>query len=223
MLSAHLLYPDTLPHGYLCRIVPESSPHGRAAIPSQSSIYFTLGGFIIVDGKLYGMTTAHQLYVLTAKANAGQKASMLGLTDSDPDSRMPVTFPICGTIGQLSVYNWGSVRALRQPSSSALLATDWALIEVQRDKIEEFGLEAIMQTYKNEISGFAKKFEPTVGLKDVWICSGRSQPQKGKLNTSITTILLGDSLFEVHSVELGHPLGNELQPLFHLTGNTNAE
>jgi hypothetical protein len=160
----------------------------------------TIGGMISIGNSLYGLTVAHSMF---------EDIPVPPILDQ-PDLLMP-----CGWVDS---YEWsgnyrsGDPEADANRSSGSLaterdsrIAMDWMLIRLHSDYILPNRFMSSHYKTVHEITGFLS----TADFSDdeVWVCSGFSRPQMGILDTTPSTIILGQVSYDVFSIFFEGALG----------------
>jgi hypothetical protein len=156
----------------------------------------TLGGIISVGGIIYALTVAHSTFRTVTGADTRYTGHALK------------------SCGQMESYEWSGNEESEYASGSNntplhptqhIPAADWMLIRLQ----EEFVLPNLFKIFDSEfpyeVSGYFRNSE--LLDDEVWVCGGITGTQIGILNTTPSSILYGQVLYDVLFIALEFPLG----------------
>jgi hypothetical protein len=211
--------------GIFCKMGP------RKGAADERVVYFPMGGLLMVNDRLYGLATAHQLYTTSATPHISidpsdlATASDLGLTvSSTGDLEVPPNMEF-GPIGEVSRSVWGSNKSRHSELRKLMAATDWALISI-RASLGTYDWERtlITSTIWHNAVGFDSNLGTRGDVKEVIVCGGKSGTQKAIMIPYTASIVLGDSRFEVYPIELQHIIGenSSIQVASNRHGLTNS-
>lgn len=164
----------------------------------------TIGGLIIIDESLYGLTTAHGFATTTKeKLLAVVNKGFQELADANSQTSAQIFTPS----GTIHSYKWTGDSEIDESEDlddpEDIGSQDWALVNIRPPFYSENNFSYCGT--RNSIAGYIRDEDLTYG--EVYICSGNSGVQKGTLSGSTASIIMGKSIFEVRSIILEHELG----------------
>jgi hypothetical protein len=169
----------------------------------------TLGGLIRVGGSVYALTTAHGFL--------GRGSEYLS---DHPLIGMPLQIwrivPMLifivqdfQPIGNIHSYKFSETSNIQEPDSAAVVNTtydqDWALVRVQPLLYRENSFEVPGSNIPMLVEGHVKTSELCHG--PVMVLSSLSGVRQGYLSAGISSLIIGNSCFEVWSIALDGSLG----------------
>ena len=201
--TANVLY------GKVARIIPFSS--GRL------SVFCTIGGILSVNGKFYGLTTAHQFAASgnespeTPTATPGMfiihhwHFQILFKSNGGLTRYLGCTISCSVAYAQWPNSAQGEEIQVNSINATYSRGEDWALVKISPSGMNcnTFHVPGIQNSLK--VTGYVKTEDLRSG--EVWVCAGVSGVQRGFLKHQSASIVMSNSLFSVRSVSLECPLG----------------
>jgi hypothetical protein len=156
----------------------------------------TLGGVISVGSTIYALTVAHSIFRTATGADtryAGHALKSCGRMESYEWSG-----------NEESAHASGSNYAPLHPTQHTP-AADWMLIHLREEFVLPNLFKILDSDFPHEVSGYFRNSE--LLDDEVWVCGGITGTQIGILNTTPSSILYGQVLYDVFSIALEFPLG----------------
>ncbi len=201
--TANVLYAN------VARIIPVSS--------NRLSVFCTIGGILSVNGKCYGLTTAHQ-FAASGNGSLETPTATPGmfvihhwhfqvLIKSKGGLTRYLGYTIPGSVAYAQWPNSAQGEDLQLNSINATYSRgeDWALVEISPLGMtcNTFHVPGLRNPFK--VTNYVKTKDLRSG--EVWVCAGVSGVQRGFLKHQSASIMMSKSLFSVRSISLERPLG----------------
>ncbi len=194
----------------VARIVPSSS--------DGLSVFCTIGGILSVNGKCYGLTTAHQF---AASGNENQETPTatpgmfiihsIGIFKNFPKPSEGLNRYLGYIIpGRVAYAQWPNSAQSEDLQVNPINASysrgeDWALVEINLLGMNYNTFHVPGVEKPSKVTGYVKSTDLRSG--EVWVCAGVSGVQRGFLKHQSASIMISKSLFSVRSISLERPLG----------------
>jgi hypothetical protein len=171
----------------------------------------TIGGFILVNGLPFALTTAHGFADVEGRSCQDAQEDLFWTKAFDTEESIR-SFT---KAGKLHSFEWTDASNEFRNGSSSLPrpevkcgSQDWALIDISLN--DHPMLENSFSTGKESISikDYVPEEEMTLG--EVMVCSGSRGVLRATLGGSTASIIMGRSMFDVRSISLDYELGKQI-------------
>jgi len=165
---------------------------------------FTIGGMISIGSSIYGLTVAHSV-----------RGGRTQVIEIDPGTRLSdldaITDFYGSLCGRVEFYEWSgdedtelaALSTSTPEEQKPAVAMDWMLVHLYDNYITSNTFKSPDSKLQQDVTGFLRLTELRDG--EMWIFS--KHPQMGILDSTPSTIILGQISYEVLSIALEFPLG----------------